>query len=165
LVDGGGAADRRWPAATCVCATPDGRKIAVGLADGNVVLVLGGDVCRVLPPARPSTCISGVGFSRDGSALWIASDNGVWTHVDGAGFDILDSEGCNPLCANVAPDDCFAIAQSDRIAFFTPETQGSCYAVPGEKIMLAKAKSHVVLVFQGPGTFLKKERCCVCKEF
>ena len=141
--------DRRWPGVTCVSATADGRNIAVGLSDGHVVLLLGSDVCRMLPPARPSTRIQGVGFSRDGNVLWVASDSGVWTHVDGVGFDVLDTEGCAPQCGTLAPDDCFAVAQPDRIALFTTESQGSCYAVPGDKVMACKAGGHVAVVFQG----------------
>ncbi|BFZ62617.1 Vacuolar protein sorting-associated protein 11 [Saitoella coloradoensis] len=134
-------------------------QIAVGFADGTVVL-LRGDVARggtwkhkvVFESEEP---ITGLGFAEGTkqTIIYVVTTNRIMTYISAGGKShgqparILDPAGCGLECSAVDPHTGDLVAvREDAIYFFGPNGRGPCYAYEGPKTMAKLYRGYVALV-------------------
>ncbi|KAF9978820.1 hypothetical protein BGZ73_000089 [Actinomortierella ambigua] len=140
---------------TCMAVLETLTQIAVGLANGTVVLIYG-DLMRdktagQRPILQNDEPITGLGFKEQpkGSILYIATTAKLMTyHTFTKTFLMLDEEqggalGC--VAMNELTHE-LAVARDDAFFFYTPDDRGPAYAFQGPKTHITFFKSYLVSV-------------------
>ncbi|CAG8553416.1 4440_t:CDS:10 [Paraglomus brasilianum] len=130
-------------------------QIAVGLANGNVVLIRG-DIQRerstkqriVYEGEEP---VTGLGFREQNKSviLFIVTTTKVLMYTTGAKnpLTVIDEQGCALGCAimnDITHE--MIIARDEAIYFYGPEGRGPCYFYEGAKASVSWFKSNLVIV-------------------
>ncbi|XP_076626733.1 vacuolar protein sorting 11 [Colletes latitarsis] len=133
--------------------------MAVGFGDGSIMLYRG-DLTRerknkikVLKDTNIS--ITGLGIRSTGKQnhLFVATHNSVFLYnITTKDKEIkfpLDTMGCARKCSVLTEsmqDSHFMIGHNNAIYCYTPDGNGPCYAVEGQKIMLEWFRNYLVIV-------------------
>jgi vacuolar protein sorting-associated protein 11 len=131
-------------AVTALACLDDLSQLAVGLADGSVVL-FGGDLVRD-NNAKSRVCVeksaspvTGLGFLQQGkgSVLFVATKTRVLcvkTAGKDLGVQVLDEFGCETGCSTMTDAGEFAMGRDEAVYFYTPEGRGACRPFEGQKV-------------------------------
>lgn len=145
---------------TCFTAREDLSMLAVGFADGSVVLVYN-DVVRS-PKQRQirsadDVPVTGLGWREAGSAsaLFVVTTSTVSVFpVDTFREETLDHHGCALGCALMSEEGDLVVGRPEAIYFYSPEGRGPCLAFEGDKERLAWFRNNLIVVGAG-GAMLK----------
>ncbi len=131
-------------AVTCMACLDDLSQLAVGLADGSVLL-FAGDLVRDsnaksrLCVEKSGSPVTGLGFLQQGKGvvLFVATKTRV-ARVITVGKDlsaqVLDDFGCEPGCSTMTDTGEFAMGRDEAVYFYTPEGRGACRPFEGQKV-------------------------------
>ncbi|XP_017787997.1 PREDICTED: vacuolar protein sorting-associated protein 11 homolog [Habropoda laboriosa] len=146
--------------ATALCVHTNLTLMAVGFADGSIMLYRG-DLTRerknkikVLKDTNDSITGLAIRSTSKQNHLFVATPNSVFLYnitVKDKEFKFpLDTDmGCEKNCSILADsmqDNHFMIGRNDAIYCYTPDGRGPCYAVRGQKIMLEWFRNYLVII-------------------
>ncbi|KAK4874130.1 hypothetical protein RN001_013490 [Aquatica leii] len=146
-------------AATALCVHEGLQLMAVGFADGSLLLYRGeitrdrGSKQKLLRDV--SSAVTGLAFKSTASAilLFVSTDSSICvfnvTHKDREQKCNLDTIGCAKKCSVLAEsvqESHFMVARNDAIYCYTSDGRGPCFAVDGEKVMLEWFRSYLIII-------------------
>jgi WD40 repeat protein len=139
---------------TAMACLDDLSQLAIGLADGSVVL-FGGDLVRD-SAAKSRLCleksgspVTGLGFLQQGkgAVLFAATKNRVsCVKLNGKDLiaNVLDEFGCEVGCSTMTDTGEFAMGRDEAVYFYTPEGRGACRPFEGQKVSQREKKTVCV---------------------
>ncbi|KAF5277458.1 hypothetical protein FQA39_LY18488 [Lamprigera yunnana] len=146
-------------AATALCIHEGLQLMAVGFADGSLLLYRGeitrdrGSKQKLLRDV--SSTVTGLAFKSTASSilLFVGTDSSISvfnvTHKDREHKFNLDTIGCGKKCSVLAEsvqESHFMVARNDAIYCYTSDGRGPCFAVDGEKVMLEWFRSYLIII-------------------
>ncbi|PRP76946.1 hypothetical protein PROFUN_06224 [Planoprotostelium fungivorum] len=133
-------------------------EIAVGTADGDVIIVKG-IIQRDRAPqqVRYSTekhnPITGIAFKEQNGrfVLFASTNDKVFAFFDVLGKarkEILDDVGCKMGCSVMSDAQEFILGKKEAVYFYGTEGRGACLAFEGDKKFLAWFRSYLIVIGQ-----------------
>ncbi|XP_066990678.1 vacuolar protein sorting-associated protein 11 homolog isoform X3 [Macrobrachium rosenbergii] len=157
---GNAAAQRneRPPKVTAIAVHPNLSLMAVGMADGSVMLYRGevsrdrGSKCRVIATCSGAVTSLHLRHGTRLTHLFVTTQTNIYsincTARDKETTIELDSVGCKPGCSTLADgrhEHHFLVARPDAIYSYTTDSRGSCYVFEGEKSRVSWFKGYLIV--------------------
>eukprot|EP00027_Filamoeba_sp_ATCC50430_P018912 CAMPEP_0168579026 /NCGR_PEP_ID=MMETSP0413-20121227/21645_1 /TAXON_ID=136452 /ORGANISM="Filamoeba nolandi, Strain NC-AS-23-1" /LENGTH=897 /DNA_ID=CAMNT_0008612909 /DNA_START=77 /DNA_END=2766 /DNA_ORIENTATION=- len=144
---------------TCLAVLEDLSQIAVGLCNGNVVLVTG-DIVRektskqTVLSTENINPITGLGFRTTGKRLMLfaitsASVHTFQTNTKELTHTLLDDViGCGVGCSVMSDEQDIIVGRKEAVYFYEADGRGPCFAFDGDKKLLGWFRGYLVVVNQ-----------------
>ncbi|CAG0915166.1 unnamed protein product [Notodromas monacha] len=165
--------------ATALAVDPDLVKLAVGFADGSVLLSRG-DVTRERGNKQKvfregEAAVTGLAFQNTARTtyLFVVTKDSVWSYnLVSKDKEIkvqLDDFGVPSKCVALADgrhEHHLILGHKDAVYCYSPDSRGSCFAFEGEKLMLHWFKGYLIVVTRQdadkrPGDIVSDERTTI----
>eukprot|EP01127_Copromyxa_protea_P023214 TRINITY_DN8636_c0_g1_i2.p1 TRINITY_DN8636_c0_g1~~TRINITY_DN8636_c0_g1_i2.p1 ORF type:complete len:893 (-),score=181.99 TRINITY_DN8636_c0_g1_i2:158-2836(-) len=146
---------------TELAVSPDCAALAIGMADGTVIISLG-DITKdraisswktTIRRGYPITALGFVGNGRKWNLFAATSDSVSVVEVtrDGLGeVETLDGRGCEIGCAAITSSDELVIGRKEAIYFYNSHGRGPCRAFEGDRKICSWFRNYLVVVDQAP---------------
>jgi hypothetical protein len=154
---GGGGGSTAVPVTAFAC-TEDLSQIAVGLRNGQVVLIRGSDVSRDRSPKQKllssgsDTPVTGLVWRTvdQHTVLYVVTTTSVasfWTSAKDRDKRVdLDNKGAEIGCVTQSDEGDAVIARDEAVYFYMPESLGACFGFEGRKRSVLWFRSYLVTV-------------------
>lgn len=135
--------------------------IAVGLANGDVVLISSADLSRDRNPqqiivrnpktksAAPVTCLGFHLHPKHGLVLFVVLSNQIFSFfVQSRELEVLDEQGCELYCGVMSNRGEMVLGRPEAVYFYECDGRGPCFAFEGNKRRLFWFRSYLIIVGQ-----------------
>ncbi|XP_032237087.2 vacuolar protein sorting-associated protein 11 homolog isoform X2 [Nematostella vectensis] len=144
-------------AVSCLAVLENLTQMAVGFADGSVV-VYKGDITRdrhskqrlIHQDKHP---ITGLGYRQTGAStiLFVVTQETLLSYNLSSKDhrELLDTHGCSLNCAvvsDISQEQQFVVARNEALYFYQPDGRGPCLAFEGDKQMISWFRGYLVVV-------------------